>query len=108
MKASAAALRSPAASAAADLATVSRMPSAAFGCGAAASTSENSVGSYSTSAFTRSGRRSAASSATAPPYEWPTSANGDPARANTGSSMATSSCSVSVRAVGQAGPRPAP
>lgn len=76
--------------------------------GDSASTSANSVGSYRASARTRCGCASAAISATAPPYECPTSAKGSPARANTGSRSAASSRSRTSRSAGHVGLLPAP
>ena len=49
-----------------------------------------------------------AEDATAAPWEWPTSAQGPPARSSSGSSSAASSASRTARPAGQAGPRPAP
>src|SRR5512144_2381003 len=74
MKHPAAAAVSPASSAAAAPATAARIPSASLGGGDSASSSANKVGSYKASARTRFGRASAAISATAAPYECPTSA----------------------------------
>jgi hypothetical protein len=103
MNRSAAVSRSPESRAAPASDTASRIPSASFGGGDSPSTRPNNVGSYTTKDLTRPGSANAAISATAPPYEWPTSVTGEPAAARTGSIRSTSSRRVMTLSDGQDG-----